>query len=859
MALEEYKRKRDFKKTPEPAGRAHPKRGGGLRFVIQKHDARRLHYDFRLELGGVMKSWAVPKGPSLDPKEKRLAVHVEDHPLEYNSFEGVIPEGEYGGGTVLLWDRGTWRPAVESDPAEAYAKGSLKFELHGEKLHGRWALVRMGGRANRGGGKENWLLIKERDDTAEYGSGSAVVDDNPRSVESGRTIEEIADQRDRVWRSNRSNGELTPAAVPGARQGRLPATLAPQLATPETKPPESDAWIHEIKLDGYRILARIEDGRVNLFSRNGLDWTEKFPLLAKAFARLPVRAALVDGEAVALDEDGRSSFQLLQEALSSGKTDEIVYFAFDLVHLDGWNLGEAKLVDRKSLLKPLIASDDGLVRYSDHQEGNGKAFFNAACEVALEGMIAKQRDAPYRSGRNRAWLKIKCINREDFAVIGWTDPAGARVGLGALVLGYYDAKGRLHYAGRVGTGFGAKLLADLRRQFERQGEIKKPFRQLPADAARGVHWIEPARVAEVQFAGWTRDGVLRHAAFLGLREDKAPNEAVIGPAGAAPEKAIARKKKATAKKTNGTAKKKTAPAARAQVRLSNEDKILYPGSGFTKGDLARYYETVAEHALPHLAHRPLTLLRCPEGQGAACFFQKHVGSGVPKAVGTVVVEEREGKDGTYLVIEDAAGLVSLVQMGVLEIHPWGSTVDDVEHPDRLIFDLDPDVGLSWDRIVDAAVGLRDLLADLGLETFAKTTGGKGLHVVLPVKPELGWDDAKRFTKAVAEAFAAAEPEKYTAVMAKRARKDRLFIDYLRNGRGNTAVGAFSTRARPGATVSVPVSWKEVEEGIRSDAFTIESVPARLRKLRKDPWSGWDKATKQSLVAAMSRLARLAPE
>jgi bifunctional non-homologous end joining protein LigD len=846
MALEEYKRKRDFKKTPEPAGRARGKRRGGLQFVIQKHAARRLHYDFRLELDGVMKSWAVPKGPSLDPGEKRLAVHVEDHPLEYNSFEGVIPEGEYGGGTVLLWDRGTWTPAEEGDPAEAYAKGALKIELEGEKLHGRWALVRMGGRANRGGGKENWLLIKERDEAAAYGSGSAVVDDKPRSVASGRTIEEIADRRDRVWRTDRGNGAPTPAAVPGARKGRLPKSLAPQLATLAAKPPEGTDWLHEIKLDGYRILARIEDGRVALFSRNGLDWTERFPHLAEAFGRLPVRAALIDGEAVALDEDGRSGFGLLQEALSSGKTGEVVYYAFDLVHLDGWNLDEAKLADRKSLLKPLLGAGGGRLRYSDHQEGNGKAFLAAACEVALEGTVAKQRDAPYRPGRSRAWLKLKCIDREDFAIVGWTDPSGARVGIGALVLGYYDAKGKLHYAGRVGTGFDAKLLAELRRGFERAGEVKKPFGRLPAEAARGVHWVEPTLVAEVQFAGWTRDKVLRHAAFLGLRDDKAPAEAVIAPAVApAPAKRAPEKRKAAA-------------ARHTEVRLSNEDKVLYPDGGFTKGDLARYYETVAAHALPHLAHRPLTLLRCPEGQGAQCFFQKHVGSGVPETVGTAEVAEKEGGTGTYLLIEDAAGLAGLVQMGVLEIHPWGGTVDDIEHPDRLIFDLDPDVGLAWDRIVEAALGLRRLLGEIGLESFPKTTGGKGLHVVLPVKPELGWDEAKGFTKAVAEAFAVAEPRRYTAVMSKRARKGRLFIDYLRNGRGNTAVGAFSTRARPGATVSVPVSWDEVERGIRSDAFTIETLPERLRTLKQDPWPGWAKATKQSLAAAVKRFAKIAP-
>jgi bifunctional non-homologous end joining protein LigD len=844
MALAEYKRKRDFKKTPEPAGRVRARRRGALQFVIQKHAARRLHYDFRLELDGVMKSWAVPKGPSLDPKEKRLAVHVEDHPLEYNSFEGVIPQGEYGGGTVLLWDRGTWKPADGDDPAEAYAKGSLKFELDGEKLHGRWALVRMGGRANRGGGKENWLLIKERDDTAENGSGSDVVDENPRSVETGRTIEEIAEKRDRVWRSDRGGGEPSSAATPGAKKGRLPKSFAPQLATLATNAPESGDWVHEIKFDGYRILARIEDGRVTLFSRRGLDWTERFPRLAKTLGKLPVRAALIDGEAVALDEGGYSSFALLQEALSAGKTDELVYYAFDLVHLDGWNLEEAKLVDRKALLKPLIPEGDGLVRYSDHQEGSGKAFFDVACETKLEGMISKQRDAPYRSERSRAWLKIKCVNREDFAVIGWTDPTGTRVGIGALVLGYYDEKGKLHYAGRVGTGFDARLLAELRRALERAGQVRNPFGKLPDGAARGVHWVAPAFVVEVQFAGWTRDNVLRHAAFLGIREDKVPEEAVIARPVAAPS--------ATKGKPAESAAKKGTAMRRAEVKLSNEDKVLYPGSGFTKGDIARYYETVAARALPHLAHRPLTLVRCPEGEGKACFFQKHIGSGVPSAIGTVDVPEKDGSTGAYLVIEDVAGLIGLVQLGVLEIHPWGATADDIEHPDRLIFDLDPDVGLSWDRITEAALSLRKLLGELGLETFAKTTGGKGLHVVLPVKPELGWDDAKSFTKAIADAFAEAEPQRYTAVMSKRARKGRLFIDYLRNGRGNTAVGAFSTRARPGATVSVPLSWDEVEAGVRSDAFTIETLPERLRKLKKDPWPGWDEACKQSLAAAVKR-------
>jgi bifunctional non-homologous end joining protein LigD len=849
MALEEYRRKRDFRKTPEPSGaprkRPAAKARSGLRYVIQKHAARRLHYDFRLELNGVMLSWAVPKGPSLDPGEKRLAVRTEDHPLDYNEFEGIIPAGEYGGGTVLIWDRGTWTPE-DPDPAKALAKGALKFRLDGEKLHGRWALIKLRGR--RDAGKENWLLVKERDETAEPGSGSAIVDENPLSVVSGRDIETVAQDADRVWHSNRGgNGSggvdsgpaADPARIKGARKAGLPETLAPQLASPADAPPTGDEWLHELKFDGYRILAFVESATARLVSRNGLDWTHRFPRLARELPRLPAKTALLDGEVVHLKPEGTSSFAGLQKALSEGRTDDLVYYGFDLLHLDGWDLREAALVDRKEALAALLGrAAEGLVRYSDHHFGQGGEFYRNACNFELEGIVSKRRDAPYRSGRSKTWLKVKCVNRDEFVVIGFTDPAGSRIGFGALVLGYYDQSGALRYAGRVGTGFDGKLLADLRRRLDALPKGTKPKTLPKGTPVRGVHWVEPRLVAEVAYTGWTADGILRHPAFLGLREDKSPEEIVLSPPSGAGAPSPARIEVGW----DGSAEI-------AGMKLTNAEKVLYPGEGITKLDLAQYYAAVCDHALKHLAHRPLTLVRCPEGQGQPCFFQKHVGSGVPDPLRRIEVGEREGGTATYLMVEDLAGLIATVQMGVLELHPWGSTADDIEHPDRLIFDLDPDVELPWERIVEAAVDVRTRLEEIGLESYPKTTGGKGLHVVVPVRPKLDWDEAKAFTKAVVDSLVRDRPDRYTAAMAKKARGSKIFIDYLRNGRGNTAVGGFSTRARPRAPVSMPLGWAEVESGVRSDAFDIFNAPERLKRLERDPWEGLFKS-RQTITAPM---------
>jgi bifunctional non-homologous end joining protein LigD len=878
MALEEYNRKRDFRLTPEPAGKPLPRpKAAALSFVVQKHAATRLHYDFRLELNGVLLSWAIPKGPSLDPGEKRLAVHTEDHPIEYGGFEGVIPKGQYGGGTVLLWDRGTWTP-VEPNPEAAYQKGALKFRLDGDKLHGNWALVRMGGKAAREG-RENWLLIKERDEDAVPGSDAALVDDNPLSVATGRSMDAIAADRDRVWDSHK--GELPGDAAsakpatpipwthpPAARRRKMPDKVAPQLATLVEKAPEGDVWLHELKYDGYRLLARIERGDVRLSTRNGLDWTGKFPALARMLAQLPVDSALIDGEIVALAADGTTRFSDLQDRIARGDTSDLVFYAFDLLYRDGYDLTGAVLEDRKTALAEIVPRQgDGTVRYSDHQQGRGPEFYRHACDFNIEGTIAKRRDRPYRSGRSADWLKIKCTKNDEFVIVGYTDPSGQRHGFGALQLGYYDPQGRLRYAGRCGTGFNDRQLSELLPQLQAI-ERPEPTVALPKGMSKkGVHWTEPRLVATVRYGEWTADNILRHPSFQGLREDKSPEEVVYPvpdgdgphpPAAGAAGPSLSRSagdggpaaKRPVAESTAVSAPARDGSVTFEGVRLTNPNRVLYPDLGIAKLDLAKYYAAVGDWALPELKDRPLSLVRCPEGFTNQCFYQKHVMAGVPDIVGRVEITEKTTTD-TYLYVRDVPGLIAMVQLSILEVHPWGSTVAKLETPDRITFDFDPDAGLPWERVTEAAIEMREALLGIGLRSFPKTTGGKGLHVVVPVSPKLQWDAIKEFAKWVSERFAAAYPDRFTTNMAKRARTGRIFIDYLRNGRGATAIGAYSPRARAGAPVATPLFWEEVENGVKPDAFTVETVLARLASLKSDPWADLRK-TRQSISARVRR-------
>jgi bifunctional non-homologous end joining protein LigD len=859
MALEDYRRKRRFGKTPEPEGGAPRAKQRALSFVVQKHAARRLHYDFRIEMDGVLKSWAVPKGPSADPADKRLAVHVEDHPIEYGGFEGTIPEGEYGGGTVMLWDRGTWEPL--GDAREGYAKGHFKFRLNGERLKGSWALVQMHG-ARDGGGK-NWLLVKERDADADPGHGEALVKKFARSVTSRRTMDGIARAKDKVWRSKkrtsaleargerllRRAGEGKPgaridaAAIEGARRARLPAVPAPQLATLAAEAPEGKEWLHEIKFDGYRMMARIAAGKLRMLSRNGKDWTGRFPAIEEALLGLPLEDAAIDGEVVHLLPSGLSSFSHLKDDLSAKRTGHLVYYAFDLPHLDGYSLMQSPLARRKAALQRLLGDlpEGGPVRFSAHIEGGGEKFYEKSCELKLEGIVSKRAQSRYRSGeRTGDWLKVKCVKREEFLVLGWTDPAGKRTGFGALLLGYYDPTGTLRFAGGVGTGFDARTLGELRRALDKLAEDRPPSPEIARQAPKRAHWVRPQLVAEVQYGEWTEDGRLRHPSYVALREDKEPRDVIpdrMRAANPAPQ---------TAPVPRGTVEV-------AGVRLTHPAKVLYPEPGLTKLDLAQYYVAVALHMLPQVKGRPLTLLRCPEGAAGKCFYQKHPGPGAPDALHRIEIDEKDGRT-TYLIAEDVTGLVSLVQMGALEIHLWGSTRNTLEKPDRIIIDLDPDAGLAWDRVAEGALLVRDLLAEMGLETWPKATGGKGLHVVLPVRPHYDWDAVKSFARGLADEIVRRHPNAYTGNMAKRARAGKIFVDYLRNQRGATAIAPFSARARGAAPVAVPLSWREVEEGVRSDAFTVATAPKRLEQLRRDPWAGLLEC-RQSLPPTVMRKAR----
>lgn len=877
MALRQYARKRDFSKTPEPPPRAPRRRARSNRpakrpsprlYVIQKHDATRLHYDLRLELDGVLKSWAVPKGPSLDPADKRLAVQVEDHPIEYGRFEGTIPKGQYGGGTVLLWDVGRWTP-LDPDPARALRAGRLKFRLEGRKLHGQWTLARI--RGDGDGEKANWLLIKHQDESAR--KDGPIVENEPLSVKTGRTLADIAaasaslpKPRPRARKSRpRRATPRSPidADIEGAIERPMPRDPRPQLCTPAEVVPAGGDWVHELKFDGYRVLALRGAGAVRLLTRSGKDWTHRFRPIADAVALLDVDSAIIDGEATILDSTGRSSFQELQRALKHGGFERLAYFVFDLLYCNGRDLTRSPLLARKALLQRLLAgTPPGPLRYSDHIAGHGSSVGREACRLGMEGIISKRADAVYVQARAPTWLKIKCGRRQEFIIVGHTDPSGARRHFGSLLLAAHDAEGRLVYTGRVGTGFDQELLAEIARRLAPLARRDSPLDILPPRAeVRGAHWAEPRLVAEIAFTEWTGDGRLRHPAFQGLREDKEASAVRIekpdasltrdrrNPSPRVAKKRTSRRVAASARRSSPAAIAGPRRAARSRstaggepviagVTISSPDRVLFPEAGITKLDLARYHERVAELILPHLVRRPLSTVRCPSGRGGPCFFQKHLGTTFAAPVRAITIQEDDGP-AEYISINSIEGLITLVQFGVLEMHPWGSRRETLEKPDRLTFDLDPGDGVTFADVKAAARRVREVLAAVQLESFLKTSGGKGLHVVVPLVPEAGWDRAKAFAAAVARRMATDEPSKYVDNMSKKRRHGRIFVDYLRNGRGATSVAPYSPRARPSAPVSMPISWEDLARLRSPDQHTVGGMAAHLKRRRRDPWARLD--------------------
>ncbi|MFM0413996.1 DNA ligase D [Paraburkholderia aromaticivorans] len=1031
--LDTYTRKRRFDETPEPSGMRVARKQGSrkatrqssadaLSYVIQEHDARRLHYDFRLELNGTLLSWAVPKGPSLDPSVKRLAVHVEDHPVEYGSFEGEIPPGNYGAGSVIVWDRGTWEPVGgTAEATRAYAAGKLKFLLHGEKLRGGWTLVRSHMRGS--GDKEQWLLIKERDDEARAESDYDILKKRPGSVLDGvaaagtgartsravtakRTIDKAAGKRaaatkatarpDAVstakrggkngaksasperadpkrpdivaTRSARSLRELAASpSIEGAVPARLPASFRPQLATLVDAAPAGDDWSYEIKFDGYRVLVRIDrktkGHAVKVFTRAGNDWTAKFGKQVEGLEQLDIDSAWLDGEAVVLDPNGVPNFQALQNAFDSNRPQDIVIYLFDIPFLNGYDLRGVPLEQRRAILRALLEEvDDSVLRFSNDFDFSADDLLRSACDMALEGIIGKRRDSGYMSGRSSAWIKLKCRRRQEFVIGGYSEPSGSRAAFGALLLGIYDGNGKLQYAGRVGTGFDAALLRSVKKELDAHETRRMPFAAAPRERSRTpVHWVEPVLVAECNFAEWTSDGIVRQASFVSLRNDKPARQIVKesprrgadvqeqtdAASDGVPKKRTARKtaastsaaseasganegrttatkavgaksvgmkatgtkaagkkaastksasakatstevasteatsNKATSNKATGTkatstkatstkaastkaaaakntatktsaATKSNAPSIPSEVggvRISHPDRVIDKSTGTRKIDLVQYYESVADWMLPHLQDRPVSLVRAPEDIGGELFFQKH-----SQKLSIPNVTQHPGLDPGHpplITVDTLKALIGAAQMGTVEFHTWNAVASNIEKPDRMVFDLDPDASLGWERMIEAAQLTRSLLEELGLTSFCKTSGGKGLHVVVPLAKQAGWDEVKDFSQAVAQHMAATLPKYFSAKMGAQNRKQKIFVDYLRNNRGSSTVAAFSARARPGLGVSVPLTWDEVATSTGGDQWTIENLHEHLADLKSDPWADYAK-TRQRITAAMKK-------
>jgi bifunctional non-homologous end joining protein LigD len=934
--LDTYRKKRRFDETPEPSGGARARRGEGkaasagpaLSYLIQEHHARRLHYDFRLELDGTLKSWAVPKGPCLDPSVKRLAVHVEDHPVEYGSFEGEIPPGNYGAGTVIVWDRGTWEPAGGVEQArKAYAAGRLKFRLHGAKLHGGWALVRSGMRGS--GDKEQWLLIKERDEEARPESeydvieqlpGSALSDGAASKKKGRKAIRKagedaatkpsrgkgdggasVAAQAPRSGRAHSGHPDIVATrtmqslrelavspSVEGAVKARLPESLKPQLATLTDEVPPGDEWLYEIKFDGYRALARIDhaDAKpVRIFTRSGLDWTTKFKGQAQAFAALEIETAWIDGEAVVLDEHGVPSFQALQNAFDANRPQDIVIFAFDLPYLNGYDLRNVPLVQRRALLRALLEGfGDDTVRFSEDFALDAHDLLHSACEMSLEGIVGKRRDSPYTSRRSGAWIKLRCRRRQEFVIVGYSEPAGSRTGFGALLLGVHDARGKLHYAGRVGTGFDAATLRAVKRELDALELQRSPLAEPPSERSRTkVHWVRPELVAECNFAEWTSERIVRQASFISLRRDKPASDIVKEAPRAVKNEAAAQSTSdrhsddqhsdakhsdATPRRTGKASRAKAAKTSNdmetvneteqsdkplkagdtvAGVRISNPQRIIDKSIDFAKRDLVRYFERIAPWLLEHVKGRPLALVRAPDGIDGELFFQKHA-----SRLSIPFITQHEGLDPGHpplLTVDTARALVGVAQMGTVELHTWNAVAANIEKPDRMVFDLDPDPTLGWDRMIEAARLTRELLSELGLQSWCKTSGGKGLHVVVPLARHAGWDEVKAFAQAAAQHMAATLPDRFSAKMGAQNRRGRIFVDYLRNNRGSSTVAAFSPRARPGMGVSMPLAWDELDDTTGGAQWTVQNVHERLAALAADPWADYA-SVKQRITKGM---------
>jgi len=827
VALEEYRRKRDFKKTPEPLPRRVKPSKKTLSYLVQKHAATRLHYDFRLELDGVLLSWAVTRGPSLNPADKRLAVHTEDHPLSYGSFEGTIPKGQYGGGTVMLWDAGTWEP--KGDPHAGLQKGHLSFVLHGERLKGGWDLIRMRGDEKR----ENWLLIKENDAEARHnGAHGNLLEAFTSSVTSGRSMDQIAAGEGPV------DGQRVRAG--GKELHRLMARYPEvQLATLVDEAPEGKQWLHEIKFDGYRLLGFLAGGAASLRTRNGKDWTARFPSIVAALKALKAKAAVLDMEAVIVDADGKTSFQALQAALGGGgHPEDIIAYVFDLLHLDGKDLTQVSLIERKKKLQTLLklSKQSTALRYSDHVVGNGGAMFGKACEAGVEGILSKRTDAPYTVGRQKAWLKTKCARRQEFIILGFSAARTGDRALGALYVGYRNG-GTLRYAGKVGTGFSMRAAAELAERFKTLA-VSKPvltraeIGRLPQREWQSIRWIKPVLLCEVAFTEWTQDGRIRHPSFQGLREDKDAGDVKQ-------EKPMP----ATAVKTSAAKTPGKGNLVVGGVTITHPDRVISDTGHITKGELAEYYSGVAPFLMPVIAHRPLSLLRCPSGIAGGCFYQRS-----PHDLGPDVFPfefSHKGKKYEYLYIVDDKGLLELIQMGAIEIHPWGARIEAIDYPDRLIFDLDPAGDVPFEALKLAAQDLRQRLQDKGLESTLKCTGGKGLHVTVPLAGEDKWSTVKSFAASVAQEMVTAVPDAYVATMSKAKRAGKIFIDYFRNDYTATAIADYAVRARPGAPVAVPLEWKELKNVKAADQFTMDDVLRRVQ--HKRPNSG-SRPSKQTIPA-----------